>query len=316
MVINMPKASVVIPAYNRSHLLKDTVCAVLSQTEPDLEVIVVDDGSIDDTADVVESINDKRVIYFYKTNGGPASARNLGLSKAKGEYVAFLDHDDKWPHNYLEVMLSSLGKNADFGAAYSPITVVFPDGRKMQSYKRQNGKSGWITIDLFKTGFVWTSAALIRRSALENIWFDDSLNQSYEDGDFFLRLSARTQFVFVEEVEAVKTVHTSNFSAQVGIQPTRILVLERFYFRLGGDEIVPAKIAKRRISHACRKVAEDHRRKKGKAAALELYKRAIKYQPVDFRLYWGLIKTLLLRRKRDPDPDWKMPTLLPVASVH
>jgi len=304
------KVSVIIPTYNRSSLVKDAVCSVLAQTEPDLEVIVVDDGSTDDTREVVEDLQDGRVNYFYKVNGGPASARNYGLSRAKGDYIAFLDHDDLWPENYLEVMLSRLANNSEFRAAYSPITVIYPDGRKVKSYKKPEGKSGWITLDLFKHGFVWTSAALIWREVLENFAFDESLKRSYEDGDFFLRLSTRSQFLFVGDVEAIRREHAENFSAKVGVLPTRILVLERFYFRLGGEKLIPAGIARRMLSHACRSVAEERRYEGNRSAAITLYKRAIKYWPLDLRLYLGLAQALLLAKKKDQMPNWQMPELL------
>ena len=303
----MPKVSVIIPTYNRSSVVKEVVSSVLAQTESDLEVIVVDDGSTDDTREVVEDLQDGRVNYFYKINGGPASARNLGLSKCEGEYVAFLDHDDLWLPNYLEVMVSHLENNTEFGAAYSPITVVYPDGRKVKSYKRPEGKSGWITLDLFRNSFVWTSATVIRKSVLKKFYFDESLRRSYEDGDFFLRLSTWCRFLFVGDVEAIRTEHTENFSAKVGILPTRILVLERFYFRLGGDKLMPARIARRKLSHASRKVAEAYRRQKKRSAAITLYRRAIKYWPIDLRLYLGLCETLLLKKKNDTNPDWLIP---------
>ena len=306
----MPKVSVIIPTYNRSNVAKEAISSVLAQTESDLEVIVVDDGSTDDTCSVVETLNDDRIIYFYKKNDGPASARNFGQSKAKGEYLAFLDHDDLWPPNYLEVMVSHLENNDEFGAAYSPITVVYPDGRQIKSYKAHKGKSGWITLDLFKHGFVWTSAALICREVLENFAFDESLKRSYEDGDFFLRLSTRAQFLFVKDVQAIKRNHMENFSTKVGVLPTRILVLERFYFKLGGDKVIPAKIARRKLSHSCRKVAEERRRTGARAAALKLYKRAIRYLPADLRLYLGLFLALLLSKKSDKTPNWKMPEAL------
>lgn len=99
----MPKVSVIIPTYNGQYIIVKTVESVLDQSKQDLEVdIVVDDGSSDDTRGVVEIFNDSRVRYFYKTNGGAASARNFGLSKTMGEYVAFLDSDNFWPENYLE----------------------------------------------------------------------------------------------------------------------------------------------------------------------------------------------------------------------
>jgi glycosyltransferase involved in cell wall biosynthesis len=307
MVILMPKISVIIPTYNRSGMVKEAISGVLAQTEPNLEVIVVDDGSTDDTRIVVESLADKRVSYFYKTNAGPASARNFGLSKAKGEYVAFLDHDDLWPPNYVEVMLSYLENNSEFGAVYSPITVIRPDGGNLESYRRPEGKSGWIALDLFKHGFVWTSATLIRREVLKNFYFDESLKTSYEDGDFFLRLSMKTQFLFVEDVETVRRNHAENFSTKVGVLPTRILVLERFYFRLGGNKIVPARVARRRLGHACRKVAEERRHEGNRSAAISLYKRAIKYWPFDLRLYVGLGQSFLLNKTKDQNPNWQMP---------
>jgi len=311
----VPKVSVIIPTYNRSNVAKEAISSVLAQTESDLEVIVVDDGSTDDTCSVVETLNDDRIIYFYKKNDGPASARNFGLSKAKGEYLAFLDHDDLWPPNYLEVMVSHLENNDEFEAAYSPITVVYPDGRQIKSYKAHEGKSGWITLDLFKHGFVWTSAALICREVLENFAFDESLKRSYEDGDFFLRLSTRAQFLFVKDVQAIKRNHLENFSTKVGVLPTRILVLERFYFKLGGKKLIPTGIARRKLSHASRTVAEAYRRQKKRCAAITLYKRAIRYWPVDLRLYLGLCKTLLLNKKNDPNPDWKMPESLAKVEV-
>ena len=303
----MPKVSVIIPTYNRRDVIMKTVESVLSQTEQDLEVIVVDDGSVDDTQSIIKNLNDNRVSYFYKTNGGPSSARNLGLSKANGKYLAFLDSDDFWPDNYLEVMTGYLESNNEFGAAYGPITVVYPDGKEVISYKRPDGKSGWITLDLFKKGFIWPSAAVFRSLVWNDFYFDESLNRTSEDSDAFLRLSTHTQFLFVPDVEAFHRISADSISAEVGVACTRMLVLERFYFRLGGDKVVPAKTARKRLSHACRGVAEDRKSKGAKAAALALYKRAIRHWPYDLRLYLGFLRTLLLSSRKDQEPNWKMP---------
>ncbi len=272
-------------------------------------MIVIDDGSEDDTAKIVRGLNDSRLKYFYKTNGGAASARNLGLSKANGRYIAFLDSDDFWPDNYLEVMINHIESSSTFGAAYSPITVVYPDGRKVISYKRPAGKSGWITLDLFKRGFIWPSAAVFRSSVWKDFYFDESLKTS-EDSDAFLRLSMHTQFLFVPDVEAFRRISADSISAEVGVACTRMLVLERFYFRLGGDKIIPAKIARRRFSHACRRVAEDRRNKGNKAAALGLYRHAIRCWPYDLRLYLGFLRALLLNSSKDQEPSWKIPDAL------
>lgn len=307
----MPKVSVIIPTYNLCNMVGETINSVLQQTEPDLEVIVVDDGSTDNTRGVVEGIKDNRVKYFYKDNAGTPSAYNYGFSKVKGQYIAFLDHDDLWPENYLQVMLSRLENNIAFGAAYSPITVLYPDGRKIKSYRIPKGKSGWLTADLFKHNFIWNSAAVIRRSVLENFYFDESLRTGFEDMDHFLRLSMQTQFLFVRDVEAIRREHTKNLSKKMRFLATRVLVLERFYFRLGGDKIIPSYKARCRISRACRRVARSHRRNKGRSAAIILYKRAIRYWPIGLRLYLELIQTLLLSKSNDPNPNWQMPEPLP-----
>jgi glycosyltransferase involved in cell wall biosynthesis len=307
MVILMPKISVIIPTYNRSGMVKEAISSVLAQTEHDLEVIVVDDGSTDNTRSVIESLNDHRVRYFYKTNGGPASARNFGLSKARCQFIAFLDSDDLWPTNYLDVMVANLENNQDFGVAYSPITLVYRDGSRIKSYKRPEGKSGWITLDLFKSSFIWIFAAVFRRSVWKDFYFDEQLNKTSEDSDVLLRLSLCTQFLFIPQVETFHRISTDSISAQTGVDCTRLLALERFYFALGGDKIVPPKIAGRRLSHAVRKVAEHQRKKGAKIAALKLYKYAIRYWPYDVRLYWGWLKTSLLNVDNDPEPTWKMP---------
>lgn len=302
----MPKVSVIIPTYNRSGRVKEAISSVLAQTEPNLEIIVVDDGSTDDTRTVVESLADKRVGYFYKTNGGPASARNFGLSKARADYIAFLDSDDSWPPNYLEVMLSHLENNSEFGAVYSPITVIYPDGNEIKSYKSPRGKSGWVTLDLFRRSFVSIFAAVFRESVWKDFYFDELLKRTAEDSDAFLRLSMRTQFLFVPTVEALHRISSDSISAQTGVACWRLLVLERFYCRLGGDKIIPRRIAERRISHACRKVAEERRKRGLRGAAIQLYGRAIRHWPYDLRLYLGLGRALLLSSAEDPEPNWKM----------
>jgi glycosyltransferase involved in cell wall biosynthesis len=279
----------------------------LGQSEQDLEVVVVDDGSTDNTREAVHECGNTRVRYFYKQNGGPASARNLGLAKAAGEYVAFLDSDDTWPCNYLKVMLSHLSANPDFGGAYSLVTLIQEDGRRIPSYKRPAGKSGWITQDLFRRGFVWPSATVFRASAWESFFFDEHLSRTSEDSDAFLRLSTRVQLMFVPDVEAFHTISDDSVCKTEAIVCSRPLSLERFYFKLGGNEIISPSLARRRLSHAYRQVAEGCRAKGAKTAARMLYRRAIHYWPFDIRLYEGWLRAMSLPDGSDPQPAWRMP---------
>jgi glycosyltransferase involved in cell wall biosynthesis len=303
----MPKVSAIIPTYNRSERVREAIKSVLGQSEQDVEIVVIDDGSTDETREVISGFGDARVRYFYKQNGGPASARNLGLAKATGRYIAFLDSDDTWPSDYLEVMLSHLAGKPDFGGAYSSITVVERDGRRVRAYKRPAGKSGWITQDLFQRGFIWPSATVFRASAWEGFFFDERLSKTSEDSDAFLRLSTRVQLLFVVDVEAFHTVSGDSISRAEGVVLSRPLSLERFYFDLGGKRIIPRSTAYRRLSHAYRRVAEDCRAKGQKTAAQALYRRAIHYWPFDLRLYKGWLGAKRFPSGADPQPAWRMP---------
>lgn len=307
----MPKVSVIIPTYNRADVVIEAIQSVLNQTLDDLELIIVDDGSTDKTRQAVEAIMDPRIRYFYKQNSGPAGARNFGLKYAQSDFIAFLDHDDLWPPDYLKIMVGTLEEQLEYGLVYCPVTLVSPNGRRQTSYKTKSCKSGWISANLFKTGFVWTSGSVIRRNVLNGFCYDESLNRSYEDGDFFLRLSLRTPYLFVRQVEAVKRVHTANFSTVVGVQPTRILVLERFYYQSGGDKVVLKRIAMRKLSQACRSAAKANCQSGHRRAALTLYKKAVKYNRYDVRLWAGLVQSFMLNKAKDPDPDWQMPRPLP-----
>jgi glycosyltransferase involved in cell wall biosynthesis len=302
----MPKVSVIIPTYNRGYIVRQAIESVLEQTLEDFELLIIDDGSTDNTRSVIESLNDHRVRYFYKTNGGPASARNYGLARATGEFIAFLDSDDFWPKNYLEVMLLNLESVDNLDAVYSPVTLVYPDGRRISSYKMSKPKTGKITMELFKSSFIWPFAMLCRAKVWENLFFDENCRVS-EDSDAILRLSLCARFGFVADVEAYHRIGKDSLSAQAGVACTRLLTLERFYFRLGGKGIIPKNAAFRKLSHSCRKIAKDYGKIGKRAAALKLYGRAIKYRPFDIRLYFGYMRAALLSKADDLEPEWQMP---------
>jgi len=309
----VPTVSVTIPTYNRSNLVKEAIESVLKQTYTDLEVLVVDDGSIDDTRSVVERIPDGRVKYYYKDNGGPSSARNLGLVESKGPYISFLDSDDLWPPEYLENVIKQLEENKEYGAAYSRVICIQQDGTKKQMSTAKRYKSGWMAEDFFETGpGLFPSATCFRKSAWQGIFWDEQLIGG-EDYDIFLRISAKTQFLFVPNTLIIKRWQPNNLSST----PTPISIvngaraLERFYFNLGGDKFVSREVAKRKISHRYRKAAKIFRKLGNRHAAILLVKKAIHHYPLDFRLYGDLARAYLLSKKKDTLSNWQMPVISP-----
>ncbi len=309
----MPTVSVIIPTYNRSNLVKEAIESVLQQSFTDFEVIVVDDGSTDDTHSVVQQISNGRIRYHYKDNGGQSSARNLGLVKAKGKYIAYLDEDDLWPSDYLETVVRQLDTKEDYGATYTRVIELYPDGRKREMSISERYRSGWITKYFFVFGpCLMPSATCFRKSVWEGVFWDEALKRC-PDYDVFLRVSTKTQFLFVPDTFIIKRSMPDSLSSlkdNIGLID-KAHTLERFCFHLGGNKYVTPKMANRKISRAYRKAGKISMALGNKHAAVLLFKKAISYYPVDLRLYINLIQALLKNIRSQNIPDWQMPEALP-----
>lgn len=133
--LTVPRVSVVIPAYNAAQFVGATISSVLAQTFGDLEIIVIDDGSTDHTASVVASF--EKAQYHHQPNRGPAAARNAGLRRARGEYVAFLDADDVWAPEMLDACVSVLDSDPEIGVVHTNWRVINATGKVVQE------NSGW-----------------------------------------------------------------------------------------------------------------------------------------------------------------------------
>ncbi len=127
------KVSVIIPTYNRAHFLADAVESVLCQEYPDLEIIIVDDGSTDTTKALLARRYGKKIRYIYQENQGFAVARNKGVEVAAGEYIAFLDSDDIWKEHKLALQIGIMDRYRDIGFLFSDFTIVKTSGKKIHS---------------------------------------------------------------------------------------------------------------------------------------------------------------------------------------
>lgn len=193
-----PLASVIMPCFNDRGVLMESIGSALSQSWPRLELIVVDDGSTDGTRDLLSTLCDDRITVAYKRNGGPSSARNLGLRllSPASEYVAFLDSDDIWRPSFLEKTVGALRGGADaVGLAYcdSELSV---DGRFREvmnpEYTWSKLIGGW--------GLIPTGAFAARRAAVDQAGpFDDDIERG-EDMEWMWRVGLRYDFVHVREV--------------------------------------------------------------------------------------------------------------------
>ncbi|GGM65051.1 glycosyltransferase involved in cell wall biosynthesis [Halarchaeum rubridurum] len=210
-----PRVSVVVPAYRRADVLPRAIDSALAQTVGDLEVVVVDDGSPDDTEAVVRAYDDPRVRYVaHGTNRGVSAARNTGIEHARGAYVAFLDSDDEWLPRKLERQLAALdAKGAGWVGVYCDYATVGGGlGARLAALvservfhagaPREGGRELAESLLTMRVFMGPGSTLLVARDALDGLAFDEGLS-IYEDWDLVLRLLARGKLAHVAEPLAV-----------------------------------------------------------------------------------------------------------------
>lgn len=187
------RVSAIVPAYNAGEFIRETVSSALAQTFTALEVVVVDDGSKDPVGWITE-LDPQRVRYHAKANGGPASARNLAVKMARGEFVAFLDADDLWDPTKVERQVRALEANPHAAFAYGAFRGIDGQGRPRPRVPKER-PSGDVAEPLFMYNFVTTSSVMVRRQMfLDAGGFDESPDLiSVEDYDLWLRLAERHQ---------------------------------------------------------------------------------------------------------------------------
>lgn len=192
--------SVVIPTYNRENTIVRAIQSVLNQTYKKLEILVVDDGSTDNTEKIVQNIKDDRIKYIrLPHNKGGGAARNIGIRASLGKYIAFLDSDDEWLPEKIEKQLNVFHKSDDsLGVVYTGFQCVDEYG---QTNKHVIPKErGNISLKILEWNYVGTaSTILVRSNHLKRINYFDETFPSCQDWDLYIRLSKICLFDFVAE---------------------------------------------------------------------------------------------------------------------
>jgi GT2 family glycosyltransferase len=215
----MPNVSVIIPTYNRAHLVDEAIDSVLAQTYRDHEIIVVDDGSTDDTQQVLQSYGDA-IRLVTRRNGGSCAARNTGLEQAQGDYIAFLDSDDLFLPGKLELQLKGFDRFPSAGMIYSR-SLRFEHGRGLDDRLLGTyvGHAPGELQDIFEDMLLLKRAplthdTLVRRNCFTEVGGFDTQLRVATDHDMWLRVSARCQVAFVDAAVAAYRQHDSQMSNQ------------------------------------------------------------------------------------------------------
>lgn len=198
----MPKVSVITPTYNRGWIIERAIKSVLGQSYQDFELIVVDDGSSDNTNEILSSVKDTRVKVIKTKHLGVSAARNKGLSQSKGELIAYLDSDNIWHPNFLKVMVSET--KSPFVLTYCDENLLLLSGRNPETdiIGRKIRNVEYNPVKLAKTNYIDINSVMHPKELLEEIGkFDEELT-AYEDWDFFIRIALKFPFR-VKHVEQV-----------------------------------------------------------------------------------------------------------------
>ncbi len=222
--------SVIIPAYNAERYIRETLDSILAQTYPEVEVIVIDDGSTDGTAECVRTYGD-RVRYLYQKNsGGCGSPRNAGMRAATGEFLAFLDSDDVLAPHRLQTEVEFLTRNPDVG-------MVFSNYRDFQGDRVHDGShfeecpllsrrlgppaaavatvlDSEASTELMLTENFGSSSPMVRRAVAESVGGYDETLRASEDYDFQYRVATRFSIAIIPQIGWFKRLHSGSMSAQ------------------------------------------------------------------------------------------------------
>ena len=195
----MPTVSVIIPIYQRAHLVSQTIESVLAQTYTDYEIIVVNDGSTDNTKEVLACFGNK-ITTIHQENKGVSAARNTGINAAKGLYIAFLDSDDLWQPNKLEKQLAFFESNPKIGLVYSDAFFFNEKGVLPDKWTSVYPPPPvWQFLALFGRNFILTSTVVVRRECLDEVGLFDETLKSCEDYDLWLRIIEKFPIYFLNE---------------------------------------------------------------------------------------------------------------------
>lgn len=238
-----PRVSVVMPVYNVAAYVEAAVASVLTQDFADFELLIVDDGSTDDSLARCQAFNDPRLRIICQANRGLAGARNTGIRHARGQYVAFLDSDDLWTPDKLTAHVAHLDADPRLGVSYCQSAFIDGHGHRLGVLQSPKLK-GVSAIDVFLRNPIGNgSVPVIRRAALDAVcfpatcggelrdcWFDESFRQS-EDIECWTRIALQTawQFGGIGRVLTLYRVNDGGLSAQVERQ---LASWERFYAKV------------------------------------------------------------------------------------
>jgi len=289
--------SVVIPAYNASCFLTETLDSVLSQSYQDFEIVLVDDGSTDSTDVLIkgyQNAHEEKIRYVYQDNGGVAVARNTGINHSKGKFIAFCDADDLWSLHHLKVLYDTITRDSSLGLVHSKTTKIDEGGTVIDS---SNSDDTLLSGNIFRALFlreanIVTSSVIFHKKCFDLIGpFDQQLSYlGCEDRDFWLRLTQRYPVQYVDSVLTYYRIRKDSLSSeQTKMHQARLYIIDKYTGGSKGN----LRFKNHALARVYRESGDQALMKQDFDNAKRNYKQALKYRICNYWTWVNLIKAFL-----------------------
>ena len=316
-----PLVSVIMPTYNTACYVQESIDSVLEQDYPSIQLIVIDDGSTDETVDIIRRYGE-RVVLLTQKNQGAAVARNTGLAAAEGEYIAFLDSDDVWLPGKLSAQVAYLDSHPDIGMVFSRWQTWQPDDTGQfpaaetfaADCQTPPGivaeRSGWLYNGLLFTSLLHTITVMARRSLIHEVGDFDTALKRGQDYDYWLRASRVTEIHQLDRVFALYRLHGEGCIKKWPSENYERLVVEKALSRWGlegpdGQHTNPVAI-KQRLADTSFSFGYHHFWEGDPRLALRAFRHAATHHPTRLAAwrYLGLsaVKYVVVGIKRSLKP--------------
>lgn len=216
-----PTVSINLCCYNSEKYLEETLQSIFAQTYKDWELVIVNDGSADSTESIIKEYISQGypIVYYWQENHGLGYSRNEALKRSRGEYIAFIDHDDLWMREKLEKQIPLFERDSDVGLVFSDAIYFSDKGRRFRLYGNKKPPSGKIFSDLLKRYYLCLGTVVLKKDALITIeeWFDERLTVS-EESDVFMRIAYKWKCDYADEPLLMYRMHENNLSSLMSEQ--------------------------------------------------------------------------------------------------
>ncbi len=281
--------SIIMPVFNGLPFLKEAIDSVIAQTYKKFELIVVNDGSTDKTQIVLDEFQKKlgkKMIVIKQKNQGQVIAKNRGIKRAKGKFIAFLDSDDIWEKDKLEYQVKRFEKNKNLGLCYTEAVLIDERSRVIGYRSANRNYTGRCFEKLIEKNQITASSVMIKRECLNCIGIFDETLRTCENWDMWLRISLFFEIQYIPRPLTYYRIHKNHMSSNISkMLEGKIKVLKKY------SSLLPDKKFKKILFNSYFDFAKDSLWNSNPKGAREILKNAFKISPFSYRLFWLYLKS-------------------------